>query len=199
MSKCGTGCSVHFIVTGNLRAAWIHSVSNSLILINNNKRIHVFPFARTLQNIWVLSGIHEGLICDSLITFGWESMKEFTKGEEKMNKIAGQELALVPWIQMSRGVFWTIFVSDLRKNLSGALLCTSTWQFHEWPIELGAAKWTFCICVFCICVFVFVFSSSSICYHVGISWVANRALSSHVNILYLCILSLRVCICLFVF
>ena len=55
MSKCGTGCSVHFIVTGNLRAAWIHSFSSSLILINNNKRIDVFPFARTLQNIWVLS------------------------------------------------------------------------------------------------------------------------------------------------
>ena len=107
--------------------------------------------------------IHEGLICDSLITFGGESMKEFTKGEEKMNKIAGQELALVPWIQMSRGVFWTIFVSDLRKSLSGALLCTSTWQFHEWPIELGVSKWTFCICVFYLCVFVCVFSSSSIC------------------------------------
>ena len=114
MSKCGTGCSVHFIVTGNLRAAWIHSVSISLVLINNNKRIDVFPFARTLQT-YGFSRIHEGLICDSLITFGGESMKEFTKGEEKMNKIAGQELALVPWIQMSRGVFWTIFVSDLRK------------------------------------------------------------------------------------
>ena len=60
MSKCGTGCSVHFIVTGNLRAAWIHSVSISLVLINNNKRIDVFPFARTLQT-YGFSRIHEGL------------------------------------------------------------------------------------------------------------------------------------------
>ena len=122
-----------------------------------------FPICENTSNIWVLSDSWGTKICDSLITFGGESMKEFTKGEEKMNKIAGQELALVPWIQMSRGVFWTIFVSDLRKNVSGALLCTSTWQFHEWPIEIGAAKWTFCYCVFYLCVFVFVFSSSSIC------------------------------------